>query len=266
MRKSIWHIPAKLAVLIMVSAILILSGCTTSNSNSEGFAIYLTKGDISIAQMPALSHIDIEEQPLIDLNDIITYYADTHHIALTASAYKRISQLEVPVGGKSFVVCVNRKPIYWGAFWTPISSVSFDGVTIWKQLWAQEPEVVKLELGYPSSSFYEGEDPRNNAEVMESLEQAGKLTTMSSETTGDKLPRSAKGYELYYWAEDGQWHFTLITGTNRNKSLEEIVSNEYIVSEDGWVHIHVVGVEAIETVLSRLPQNEYVGWVPLPQY
>jgi len=264
MKKSIWHIPAKLAVLIMVSAILILSGCTTSKG--EGFAIYLTKGDISPAQMPALSHIDIEEQPLIALSDIITYYADTHHIALTASAYERISELEVPVSGKSFVVCVNRKPIYWGAFWTPISSLSFDGVTIWKQLWAQGPEIIKLELGYPSSSFYGGEDPRNNAEVKESLEQAGKLTTMSSATTGDKLPHSAKGYELYWWQEDGQWHFTLITGTNRNKSLEEIVSNENIVSEDGWVHIHVVGVEAIETVLSRLPQNEYVGWVPLPQY
>ena len=101
---------------------------------------------------------------------------------------------------------------------------------------------------------------------MESLEQAGKLTTMSSATTGDKLPRSAKGYDLFWWTEDGQWQFTLITGTNRLKYLEEIVSNENIVSEDGWVHIHVVGVEAIETVLSRLPQNEYVGWVPLPQY
>jgi len=265
MKKSIWHIPAKLAVLIMVSAILILSGCTTSKG--EGFAIYLTKGDIPPAQMPALSHIDIEKQPLIGLSDIVTYYADTHHIALTASAYERISKLEVPVSGKSFVVCVNRKLIYRGAFMTPLSSYILDGVTIWKLPWAQQgPEVVRLELGYPSPSFYEGEDLRNNAEVMESLEQAGKLTTMSSATTGDKLPRSAKGYDLFWWTEDGQWQFTLITGTNRLKYLEEIVSNENIVSEDGWVHIHVVGVEAIETVLSRLPQNEYVGWVPLPQY
>ena len=267
MEKSIWHIPAKLAVLIIVivSAILILSGCTTSKG--EGFAIYLTKGDISPARMPALSHIDIEEQPLIGLDDIVTYYADTHHIELTPDAYERISKLEVPVSGKSFVVCVDREPIYWGAFWTPISSISFDGVTIWKPLGTQGPEIVKLELGYPSPSFYGGEDPRNNAEVMESLEQAGKLTTMSSATTGDKLPRSMKGYELYWWSEDGQWHFTLITGTNRNKSREEIVSNENIVSEDGWVHIHVVGIEAIETVLSRLPQNEYVSWwLPLPQY
>jgi len=259
MKKLICHILAKLAVLIMVSTILIVSGCTTAKG--EGFAIYLTKGDIPPAQMPALSHIDIEEQPIIALSDIITYYANTHHITLTTSAYESITNLEVPVRGKSFVVCVNRKPIYWGAFWTPISSISFDGVTIWKPLSSQEPEIIKLELGYPSSSFYGGEDPRNNAEVMESLEQAGKLTTMPSATTGDKLPHSMKGYELYSSPEDSQWHFTLITGTNRNKMLEEIISNVNIVSENGWVQIHVVGVEAIETVLSRLPQNEYIFWL-----
>ena len=259
MIRLLGHIPAKLAVLIMVSTILILSGCTTSKG--EGFAIYLTKGDIPPAQMPALSHIDIEEQPIIALSDIITYYAETHEITLTTSAYESISKLEVPVRGRSFVVCVNRKPIYWGAFWTPISSISFDGVTIWKPLSSQEPKVIKLELGYPSSSFYSGEDPRNNTEVMESLEQAGKLTTMPSATTGDKLPHSMKGYELYSWPEDSQWHFTLITGTNRNKTLEEIISNANIISEDGWVQIHVVGVEAIETVLNRLPQNEYIFWL-----
>jgi hypothetical protein len=256
MKKLICHILAKLAVLIMVSTILIVSGCTTAKG--EGFAIYLTKGDIPPAQMPALSHVDIAEQPVIAMNDIIAYNAITHEITLTANAFDRISSLEVPVRGKSFVVCVDRKPIYWGAFWTPISSISFDGVTIWKPLSSQEPEIIKLELGYPSSSFYGGEDPRNNAEIMESLEQAGKLTTTPSATTVDKLPHSMKGYELYSWPEDSQWHFTLITGTNRNKTLEEIVSNVDIISEDGWVHIHVVGVDAIETVLSRLPQNEYI--------
>jgi hypothetical protein len=96
---------------------------------------------------------------------------------------------------------------------------------------------------------------------MKSLEQAGKLTNMPLATTDDKLPHSMKGYELYSWLEDSQWHFTLITGTNRNKTLEEIISNINIISEEGWVHIHVVGVDAIKTVLSRLPQNEYIFWL-----
>ncbi len=75
------------------------------------------------------------------------------------------------------------------------------------------------------------------------------------------LPHSAKGYELYSWQMDGQWHFTLITGTNRIKSLEEIISNENTVTTDGWVKISVQGVNAIQNILSRLPQHEEIFWV-----
>jgi hypothetical protein len=130
-----------------------------------------------------------------------------------------------------------------------------------KPLGSQDSKIIKLEAGYPSSSFYRGEDPRNNAEVMGLLEQAGKLTNIPSATSVDILPHSMKGYELYSWPENGQWHFTLITGTNRNKTLEEITSGDNIISEDEWVRMHVVGVDEIKTVLSRLPQNEYIFWL-----
>lgn len=166
------HIPVKLS-LVIVCAVVLLSSCAISKG--EGFAIYLTKEDIPPAQMEASSHIDIADQPTIEMNDIIAYNATTHEITITSDAYDRISNLEVPVTGKSFVVCVDKKLIYWGAFWIPISSMSFGGVTIWKPLSSQEQKVIKLELGYPSSSFYSGEDPRNNAEIMKSLEEAGKL-------------------------------------------------------------------------------------------
>jgi hypothetical protein len=84
-------------------------------------------------------------------------------------------QLEVPTSGKSFVVCVDKGAIYWGAFWTPISSQSFNGVTIWVPLFSQQENTIKIELGYPSESYYQGEDPRSNPIIMESLEKAGKL-------------------------------------------------------------------------------------------
>ena len=252
------HITAKLIALIMVGAVIMLSGCTTSKG--EGFAIYLTKEDIPPARMEALSHVDIADQPIISIRDIITYNAQTHELKLTNAAFERISHLEVPVSGKSFLVCVDKAPVYWGAFWTPISSMSFDGVTIWKPLGSQELKVITLELGYPSSSFYSGEDTRNNIEVMKSLDQAGKLIKKPSITGIDKLPHSMKGYELYSWEEDNHWHFTLITGTNRTKTMEEITSKEDFVSETGWVKIQVVGADAIKDVLNRLPQNESVFW------
>lgn len=193
MKKLFSHIHTKLTVVI-VCVLLLTGGC--SAPNHEGFAVYLTKGDIPPAQMPALSHIDMADQPVIAMDDIISYNAGTHEITLTAEAFDRISSLEVPVRGKSFVVCVDRGPIYPGAFWTPISSMSFDGVTIMKPLGSQDSKIIKLELGYPSSSFYSDQDPRDNAEVMEALEQAGKLTGMPSATSSGRLPYSMTGKTL----------------------------------------------------------------------
>jgi hypothetical protein len=253
------HFIIKPTFFIIVCVLIVSSGCYAPPH--EGFAIYLTKDDIPPAQMEALSHVDLTEQPVISINDIITYNAQTHEMKLTESAFERISQMNVPVRGKSFMVCVDKKPVYWGAFWTPASSISFNGVTIWTLHNSQGPKVITLELGYPSSSFYGGGDPRNNPEVMRSLDQAGKLITQLSISSIDRLPHSMKGYELYSWSEDGKWNFTLITGTNRNKSLEEIVADGDYISEAGWVHIHVVGVEAIESVISKLPQKEEILWL-----
>jgi len=74
------------------------------------------------------------------------------------------------------------------------------------------------------------------------------------------LPHSLKGYELYSWSEDSQWHFTLITGTNRLKTIAEITSEGDSVSETGWVKIQVVGADAIKDVFSHLPEGESVFW------
>jgi hypothetical protein len=262
MSKLTCHIPVKLITPIIIGIVLALSILMSSASTTakgEGFAIYLTKQDIPPSRMEALSHVNLTDQPIVSAEDVITYNAQTHELKLTGEAFERISELGVPVQGRSFMVCVDRQPVYWGAFWTPISSISFDGVTIWKPYSSQGPAVITLELGYPSSSFYGGEDPRNSPEILESLEQAGKLIDKLSITSIEKLPRSFKGYELYSW-EEGQWHFTLITGTNRVKTMEEITSEEDFISETGWVKIQVVGADAIKDVLSRLPEGESVFW------
>jgi hypothetical protein len=232
-----------------------------SETTGEGFAIYLTKEDVPPAQMPALSHVDIADSPIIGTDDIIAYNAQTYELKLTSEAFERASQLDVPVRGKSFMACVDRQPIYFGAFWTPVSSMSFEGVTIWKPFGPRESNVITLELGYPSPSFYSGNDPRNNPEILMALEKAGKLVDKLTLTDLDSLPHSMKGYELYSWRADNQWHFTLVTGTNRNKTLDEIISEDDFISEAGWVNIHMVGVDAVKTALGKLPQNESVFWL-----
>jgi hypothetical protein len=244
---------------IFLSVCLLVGSC--SYPQNEGFAIYLTKDDVPPAKMEMLSHVDIAEKPVIGIDDIITYDTGTHEITLTDDAYERITKLEVPVQGTSFLVCVDKAPVYWGAFWVGFSSLSFDGVTIWKPLSVQGDKVIALTPGYPSPSFYSGEDPRNNAAVIEALEKSGKLINKPST---EMLPRSFKGYELYSWTKYGQWYFTLITGTNRTKTVEEIITGESGIIEDGWVNIRVTGTGAIKAVLSRLPENEDVSWLPQP--
>jgi hypothetical protein len=263
MSKLTCHIPAKPNTLIVIGILLVLGIVVSSTSTAaegEGFAIYLTQQDIPPTQMEALSHVNLTDQPVISSEDVITYNAQTHEIRLTDQAFERVCELEVPVQGRAFMVCVDKRSVYWGAFWTPISSISFDGVTIWQPCSSQNPSVITLELGYPSSSFYGGEDPRDNLEVLRALEQHGKLIDKLSIASVEELPRSSKGYELYSWEEGGQWHFTLITGTNRIKTSEEITSEEDFISETGWVKIEVVGADAIKDVLSRLPEGESVFW------
>jgi hypothetical protein len=263
MRKITGWIPEIIAGVIIISALFLFSGCTSAKAGE--LAIYLTREDIAPERMPMQSHIDTADSPLISMNDIITYNSQTHEIKLSGSAFERLTQMDIPVRGKSFVVCVDRKTLYWGAFWTPVSSISFDGVTIWKPLSLKEPHVITLSLGYPVPSFYQGEDPRNNPQALKSLEQAGKLITRLTLKTVDKLPRSMKGYELYSWPADNQWHYTLVTGTNRNKTTEEIVTGEDMISEAGWVRIQVIGVEEMKTVLSKLQAQESVFWLASPR-
>jgi hypothetical protein len=160
---------ALIASLLLIS--LTAGGCTSQ----KGFSIYLTRQDTPVSAMPALSQVELADKPIISIDDIISYTKETHEIELTADAYERVTELEVPTWGRVFIVCVDRKPIYWGAFWVGWSSLSFDGVTIMLPSFSPDGHLIQLELGYPVPGFYSGEDPRSNPEIFQSLEQAGKL-------------------------------------------------------------------------------------------
>jgi hypothetical protein len=171
----------KILLAVCLGSLLMISpavgGCS-SELNSEGFAIYLTQRDIPVSQMEPLSRVAIADTPLMSVADIVSYDRNTHEIELTPAAYERVMQLQVPTSGKVFVVCVDKEPIYWGAFWTPISSQSFYGVVIMVPPilpGGNSGNVIQITRGYPSASFAQGDDPRSNPVILKSLEQAGKL-------------------------------------------------------------------------------------------
>ncbi|MEI7849817.1 MAG: hypothetical protein WCK35_28750, partial [Chloroflexota bacterium] len=55
---------------------------------------------------------------------------------------------------------------------------------------------------------------------------------------------------LYSWQEDNQWKFSLLVGTNREKTLDEIKSADTLLS----------GVDALLSVLEKIPSGETITW------
>jgi hypothetical protein len=75
------------------------------------------------------------------------------------------------------------------------------------------------------------------------------------------FPHSMKGYELYSWPVEADWRFTLITGTNRLKTVDEITGDENVEDTEGWVKFSVTGEDALKETLARLPAGEQIFWV-----
>jgi hypothetical protein len=169
----------RVGAVVPLLLVLLVVACGCGTSRGEGFAIYLPATEIPASQLPILSRIKLPDTPLVSGADIVSYSKETHQIELTAGAFNRVAELEVPVSGRAFVVCVDRQPIYTGAFFTPISSVSFDCVVIMKPLDARATatgrHMVQLQLGYPGPDFFSGQDPRADPAIIESLQRVGKL-------------------------------------------------------------------------------------------
>jgi stage III sporulation protein SpoIIIAA len=64
----------------------------------------------------------------------------------------------------------------------------------------------------------------------------------------EKHPVSMKGYELYSWQIENEWYFSLIEGTNRLKTYEEVTSEE----------VTIKGIIALNKEIARLPKGDTV--------
>ncbi len=76
------------------------------------------------------------------------------------------------------------------------------------------------------------------------------------------LPPADKGYELYSWRPEGlgTWHYVLITGTNRQKTYEEITASGDSEGQGDWVKLTATRLEDLRAILRRLPPGEMVIW------
>ncbi len=150
-----------LAGMLIISAPLALNETESWHSwtpEAERFGIYLlSSGDLVISN-----------------DDIVCYNLTSHEIVLGKSGVARIKELgTIPVNGTGFVVMVDGEAVYTGAFWTPVSSISYHGVVIMIEI--PLPDTLRLELGYPDPSFYEGSDPRGDTRIADVFRALSKL-------------------------------------------------------------------------------------------
>jgi hypothetical protein len=65
------------------------------------------------------------------------------------------------------------------------------------------------------------------------------------------FPHSMKGWELYSWPAGDTWMYSILQGTNRLKTYEEVTKNT----------VKVTGEDSLKMVLDKLPENENILWI-----
>ena len=175
----------KKVMLTLIISTLILVACqapteTPPPEESETFELYLVaSSQIAPADLYRyeLDELRLAEAPLLVTEDFESYDWEQHSFFLTEAAYARLIAAfsgGLPMSGLPFVIVSNGERIYAGAFWTPASSLSFDGVVILQPL---DPagSIMFIRLGYPTPDAFTGEDPRSDPRLKEALEEAGVL-------------------------------------------------------------------------------------------
>ncbi len=151
--------------------------------SADGFAIYLLVPNALAHGFSDVGPSDLEGDPFLTIDEIVSYRSATHEIELTEAAYERIRNVAIPLQGEGFAVCVDKQPVYAGAVWNAYSSSVFEGPTIDLVRPTREHPVIQIRLGYPTPAFFRGEDRRSDPRILRALEEAGKLDDRRSVTT-----------------------------------------------------------------------------------
>lgn len=75
------------------------------------------------------------------------------------------------------------------------------------------------------------------------IKQNSKLDTIT-------FAPSMKGWELYSWANGNDWKYSILMGTNREKTYQEVITNK----------IAVTGKDSLKMLLDKFPAKEEILW------
>jgi hypothetical protein len=89
-----------------------------------------------------------------------------------------------------------------------------------------------------------------------SCSEEGKENQTASFPDSLTIAHSVKGWEIYSWSAGNVFYYSLLTGTNRLKSYDEVTANKIVVA----------GLSNLKILLDKFPENESVtligeGWL-----
>jgi hypothetical protein len=123
--------------------------------------------------------------------------------------------------------------------------------------WFSLPAIFVIAVGSACSSEAAPEPSMDPRDATAGSERSD-ATQPPAAGSSAPLPAATKGYELYAWDASGALAFTLITGTNRLKTVSEIAAPDADVEDGEWVVLHGDGLDALERVLARVPAGTSV--------
>ncbi|ANE46593.1 hypothetical protein SY83_10260 [Paenibacillus swuensis] len=170
---------SKIKLYIILHIILLLFvACNQVDKEKvveEDISIYFVK-DLSTTEAMGknLDDLPLENMPMLTDKNIKTYNWIRHEFTLS-DGFSLEEELEgnVPLNGKPFVVVVNHRRIYLGAFWSPFSSLHIPEIPVIYTLWqkgSNSKHSYKIVIGKNQ------EDPRSNEDIFKALKGLGKLT------------------------------------------------------------------------------------------
>ena len=75
------------------------------------------------------------------------------------------------------------------------------------------------------------------------------LNNPARDSTSDRMLRSMKGFELYVWEKKGEIYYSLLRGTNRIKSYEEIHNAKVVVNDLKSIKQKIDSISSGESII-----------------
>jgi hypothetical protein len=158
----------------------VLISCNEDQPKDNDLALYLILPDTLNAyeagDMP-IGDLALADEPILSLDNIMTYEWSDHRFTITSSTYSRMENVlgvygsSIDLEGLPFILSVAEKRIYLGAFWNPVSSIPPPCSAITFPPLTESPLTLIIMPPWIDSTPDQRSDPR----IREALDDAGVL-------------------------------------------------------------------------------------------